>query len=307
MAHYSLTRKSPDFIIIGAMKCATSTLHEQMALQPGIFMTQLKEPNFFSDDEQYAQGMDWYLSLFDSAAIGDLCGESSTHYTKLPTYPDTVERLAQALPEVKLIYVMRHPIDRLVSQYIHEWTQNIISVNINQAIARHPELIEYSCYSKQLRPYFEAFGQERVLPVFFERMLAYPQQELERICQFLGYRDRPTWNYQLEAQNVSQERTRQSQWRDLLVEAPVLKQIRRWFIPKALRTWVRSWWMMKEKPQLDAQQLEALTTLFDRDLAILGTWLGVELSCNNWKAKIKEQALGWNHQPLEKVPETLKS
>jgi hypothetical protein len=194
-----------------------------------------------------------------------------------------------------------------VSLYIHEWTQNIISVNINQAIARHPELIEYSCYSKQLRPYFEAFGQERVLPVFFERMLAYPQQELERICQFLGYRDRPTWNYQLEAQNVSQERTRQSQWRDLLVEAPVLKQIRRWFIPKALRTWVRSWWMMKEKPQLDAQQLEALTTLFDRDLAILGTWLGVELSCNNWKAKTKEQALGWNHQPLEKVPETLKS
>ena len=53
--------KTPNFIIIGAMKCATSTLHEQLALQPGIFMSQLKEPNFFSNDEEYEKGWNWYL------------------------------------------------------------------------------------------------------------------------------------------------------------------------------------------------------------------------------------------------------
>ncbi|NEO98895.1 MAG: sulfotransferase [Symploca sp. SIO2E9] len=125
---------SPNFIIIGAMKCATTTLHEQLARQPGIFMTKLKEPNFFSNDERYAKGINWYLSLLESAKADDLCGQSSTHYTKLPTYSQTIERMYQYLPDVRLIYVMRHPIDRLKSQYIHEWKKRVISVEINQAI-----------------------------------------------------------------------------------------------------------------------------------------------------------------------------
>ena len=94
---------SPNFMIIGAMKCATSTLHEQLALQPGIVMTEPKEPNFFSNNEEYQRGMDWYLSLFTEAQATDICGESSTHYTKLPTYPETVSRIAAEFPELKFI------------------------------------------------------------------------------------------------------------------------------------------------------------------------------------------------------------
>jgi hypothetical protein len=104
--------RQPNFITIGAMKSATSTLHEQLKQQPGFFMSEEKEPNFFSNDEIYANGLDWYSSLFSNAAPGDLCGESSTHYTKLTTYPHTVARMKAALPHVKLIYMIRHPIDR---------------------------------------------------------------------------------------------------------------------------------------------------------------------------------------------------
>ena len=173
----------PDFLIIGAMKCATSTLHDRLAMQPGIFMTQLKEPNFFSNDEQYSQGMEWYLSNFQAAEPMDICGESSTHYTKLPTYPHTVERIYKQFPNIKLIYVMRHPIDRLVSQYIHEWSQRTIRVDIDRAISQYPRLVEYSRYSMQLEPYLKTFGKEQILPVFFERLLNRKQEEFERICQ----------------------------------------------------------------------------------------------------------------------------
>ena len=166
--------KQPDFIIMGAMKCATSSLHEQLARQPGIFMSALKEPNFFSDDDQYAKGMDWYHSHFAHAQPTDLCGESSTHYTKLPTYPQTIARLSQSLPDVNLIYVMRRPVNRLVSQYIHEWSMRIISTDINEAIAAYPELIAYSRYTLQLEPYFDAFGPDRVLSVFFVRLCSLP-------------------------------------------------------------------------------------------------------------------------------------
>jgi hypothetical protein len=280
----------PHFIIIGAMKCATSSLHEQLAYQSGIFMTHLKEPNFFSDDENYHKGMDWYLSLFSQAKSDDLCGESSTHYTKLPTYPQTVNRLHQHFPDLKFIYVMRNPIERLVSQYIHEWSQRVITEDINQAIFSFPELIKYSLYSEQLEPYLVQFGTDKVLPVFFEKLLAEPQSELERICHFIGYQGTPKWNLDLEAQNVSQQRMRSSLWRDFLVEAPVLKQIRRLFIPKSFRNWVRSFWTMKQKPQLSSENMDYLKNIFNQDLAILSSWLDMELNCDNFKEQVQSKS-----------------
>ena len=256
-------------------------------------MSELKEPNFFSNDEQYAKGIEWYLSHFQTASADELCGESSTHYTKLPTYPHTVDRIRKHIPEVKLIYVMRHPIDRLVSQYVHEWTMQVISVDINQAIRQHPELVDYSRYSMQLKPYFETFGREKVLPVFFERFLNHEQEELERICHFIGYEGKPIWNSELDAQNVSRERMRKSALRDFFVETPVLREIRRQFIPKSWRTWVRSLWTMKKKPEINPQQLEHLQFVFDEDLSVLGSWLGVSLSCDNFKAMVKADSRDW--------------
>src|SRR4051794_32998775 len=105
-------------------------------------MSRPKEPNFFSDDEIFARGFDWYTSLFQKAELTDLCGESSTHYTKLPTHPHTVERLASALPRVKFIYVMRHPIDRLLSHYGHESANGRMTMGIGEAVDRFSELID---------------------------------------------------------------------------------------------------------------------------------------------------------------------
>ena len=288
----------PNFLIIGGMKCATSTLHEQLARQPGIFMSELKEPNFFSNDEQYAKGLEWYLSHFQTANAEDLCGESSTHYTKLPTYPNTIKRIYQHLPGVKLIYVMRHPIDRLISQYIHEWTLNVISVEINQAITQHSELVEYSLYSRQMEPYLEIFGQERILPVFFERFLNYRQEELTRICRFIGYQGQPIWQNELDAQNVSSERMRQNLLRDFLVEVPILREIRQQLIPKSWRTWVRNLWTMNQKPEIEPQNLDYLQAVFDKDLAKLGSWLGIELSCDNFKATVRDSSIDWKTDEL---------
>ena len=87
----------PDYLIIGAMKCGTSTLAVQLGAQPGLFMTTPKEPNFFSDDVIYSRGAAWYQALFDDAKPGDIKGEASTHYTKLPTHPDTLSRLRNLL------------------------------------------------------------------------------------------------------------------------------------------------------------------------------------------------------------------
>ncbi len=289
----------PHFMIIGAMKCATSTLHEQLALQPGIFMTDPKEPNFFSNDEEYAKGIRWYESLFATADAKDLCGESSTHYTKLPTYPHTIERIRQYAPEVKLIYVIREPIGRLVSQYIHEWSQNIISIPLNDAIDQYPELITYSCYSMQIKPFLDVFDPAQILLVFFEKLCQDPQSELERVCDFIGYPHKPVWSFGLAEQNVSSQRMRKSVLRDLIIETPGLKQIRKGLIPQGFRDWVKGFWMMKKKPKLSPETRAQLTTLFDEDLAILGSWLNLDLTCESFKFIATTTSPRWTIQQVE--------
>jgi len=284
--------RRPDFVIIGAMKSATSTLHTQLAAQPGFFMSTPKEPNFFSDADIWARGLDWYEGLFAGAAPDELCGDSRTHYTKLPDLPDALPRLREYLPGAKLIYVMRHPVDRLVSHYIHAWSERTIDGAIDQAIDEHPALVDYGRYAMQIGPYLEAFGKDAVLPLFFERMLREPQAELERVCKFLGYRRIPHWEHEVRA-NVSGERLRRSALRDALVLNPLATFIRRNFIPQSVRDRVKAKWQMREKPALGPDALAKVTARFDSDLARLGPLLGVELNCGNFKSAVTAAPLNW--------------
>lgn len=280
----------PDFIIIGAMKCGTSTLHEQIALQSGTHLSEPKEPNFFSDDAEYQRGWKWYEQLFTGAQDGDLRGESSTHYTKLPTYPETIDRISQHLPSpLKLIYVMRHPVDRLVSHYVHDWTEQKVSTPIDEAIDSHLDLINYSKYAMQLAPFVKQFGSQNILPVFFERMISRKQEELERVCQFLGYAKKPTWDDGLAAQNQSSERMQMTLLSSFLLNFPGMRTFRNAFIPKSFRERIKGRWQMKDKPKLSADSEAKLVEIFDTDLRDLSSMLGVELNCKNFKEVARGQ------------------
>ena len=290
--------KRADFIIIGAMKCATSTLRLQLARQAGFFMC-AEEPNFFSNDDRYSRGIEWYENLFEGAPAGCLCGESSTHYTKLPTYPHTVERMYGDMPDIRLIYIMRHPIDRLVSQYIHEWTERNIDVPINVAIDRHPELISYSCYAMQIEPYLSTYGSRHVLPVFFDGLRTEPQAELERVCRFLGYEGEVKWAHE-RPQNVSSERMRKSALRDAIVEFPPLAMVRRRFVPKAIRNRVRDLWTLRQRPEISEANQRRLVQVFDEDLKRLGEWIGQDISCANFRQVTagESRPVAWKKEEL---------
>ena len=285
--------KLPDFIIIGAMKSATSSLHVQLGAQTGIFMSEPKEPNFFSDDDQYERGTSYYLGLFASAGESDLCGESSTHYTKRPDYSRTVPRMKALLPNVKLVYVMRHPVERLTSHYVHQWTENVIRCDINEALDLHPELIHYSRYSYQLEPYFEAFGKGSVLPVFFQAIRRQPQTELERVARFIGHRGRVSWKPDLGEQNVSARRFRRFRGYELIVDSPPMVFLRRTLVPQSVRDAVKARLTMTEKPALSASNIARLESIFDDDLRVLSSWLGVHLTCRNFDEKTSSGQWEW--------------
>ncbi|MHB1560161.1 MAG: sulfotransferase family protein [Isosphaeraceae bacterium] len=284
----------PDFIVVGAMKNATTTLHEQLARQPGLFMCRPKEPNFFSDDAIYARGWNWYGDLFRTAQDADLRGEPSTHYTKLPTYPWTVDRMVRDLPRLKLIYVMRHPIDRLVSHYVHEVTTGRVRGGVAEAIEQLPELVEYGRYSLQLQPFLDAYGPSSVLPVFFPRLVHHSQAELKRIGEFLDVEHPLYWDDAMEPQNQGTERLRPSAVRVALVQAPVLTTIRQKVVP---RTWSRPlkvfWRARVEPPRISPVLRSRLGEVFDADLAELGSWLGIPLDCETFHDQTVDRSLDW--------------
>ena len=277
-----MTKRLPDFVLIGAMKCATTTLHRQLADQDGIFMAE-KEIGFFRDDDLQGRGGDSYGEYFAGAPGNVLVGESSTDYTKMPTHVGTAARMREMIPDVKLIYVMRHPIDRLVSHYVHDWTERLVSVPLDQAVEDHPVLIDYSRYAMQLRPFLDAFGPQRILLVFFESLVRAPDEEMARIGEFLGTPAPLSWNAEEEPTNVSRDRLRRNPIRDLLVWNPISTWLRRCLVPQRVRDAIKGHWQMKERPKPSPEVRARLTACFDEDLTVLGDWLDLHLACENWK------------------------
>jgi len=240
----------PDFLIIGAMKCGTSTLAAQLGAQEGLFMTTPKEPNYFSDDAVFAKGPDWYAALFSEAPAGALRGEASTHYTKRPDLDQTLTRMLEAFSTPpRLIYVIRNPLERAVSHYIHEWSEARLSNDADAAFAQDQSLVNYGRYAYQIRPYIEAFGSEAVLMTSLEAIKHAPQDTLTAIGAHLG-RPGLRWKTDLEAQNVSAQRVRPLPLHGLLVENPVARALRRTLVPKALRNRVKAARSMADRPTI---------------------------------------------------------
>ena len=261
----------PDFLLIGAMKSATTTLAAQLAAQDGIFITDPKEPNYFSDDDVYARGPDWYARLYAEAPTGALKGDASTHYTKLPTYPETIARVQAAGLHPKLIYIIRNPVIRARSHYHHNFGRGEVGADVVAEFTAHPEFIDYGCYAMQIAPWIEAFGAEAVHLTSQEAIRAEPERVLQEVARFIGH-DRPvTWREDKAQENVSAERSRPlpQPFQFLLVDNPVATVLRRSLVPKSLRTAIRDSRKVTEKPSLPDTLREALEVRFAEDHAAL--------------------------------------
>lgn len=259
----------PDFVVIGAMKCGTTTLAAQLGAQKGIFVTTPKEPNFFSDDDIFAKGEAWYESLFDAAAPDDIRGEASTHYTKLPDLPDTVARMRAALPDVRFVYMIRDPMARVVSHYVHEWSQGVLSAPLSEALDAHPALVDYGLYGMQIAPFVEAWGREAICLTSLERMRDDPEAELTRVAAHLGHDGPVVWQAEDSAENTGASRTRKLPLHDLLILNPVAARLRRALVPKRLRTWVRRARQMKDRPVIPETRVAELRRRFAADRDVL--------------------------------------
>lgn len=167
------------------MKSGTTSLHHYLNGHPDVFMSEPKEPQYFVDTTLHPDDLDWYLGLFDGVGDERYLGESSTFYSMLPEFPGPVERIREFNPDSFFIYIMRDPVDRILSHYWHMVRQRDEWRPLRRLIDEDGAYLAVSDYAMQLRPYLDAFGEERVKTLTFEEMKADPLGSVNDIFRWL--------------------------------------------------------------------------------------------------------------------------
>jgi hypothetical protein len=177
----------PNFLVIGAMKAGTTSLYQYLRVHPQVFMASTKEVNFFNPLRNWRRGVGWYASNFEG--VGDdvvAVGEASTSYTKYPWIRGVPERIRSVLGDVKLIYLIRDPIERMRSHYLHNLVTGQERRPIERAFSEQPMYLNISRYSMQLTRYLECFPRERLMIVDSRDLRFDRSQTLGRIYDFIG-------------------------------------------------------------------------------------------------------------------------
>jgi hypothetical protein len=179
----------PDFLVIGAMKCATSTVCAYLEDHRSVFMVQNGEPNFFSDNENWAKGSEWYAQFFEGRGAETFCSEGSNNYTHDAIYPHSAERMADFCPDAKLIYMVRHPVQRIIASWIQKRANQGDNVpsTLDRAVREMPDhFIDESLYWRQLSQYRAHFADDRIFIGFMEDLKADGPAFMARLCGFLN-------------------------------------------------------------------------------------------------------------------------
>jgi hypothetical protein len=180
----------PNLFIVGAMKCGTTSLHKYLDQHPAISMSSVKEPNIFTRPD-WQEELSGYESLIDAEA--PVRGESTTDYTKYPLFPHVPTRIAEVSPHAKLVYLVRDPLSRCVSHWLHNAQRGYEKRPFDEAVRDFddPENLYVWCgrYASQVERYLEYFGLDQLLVLDQGQLLNDRLATVRRVFRFLGVDD----------------------------------------------------------------------------------------------------------------------
>jgi len=146
----------------------------------------LKETNFFIEEGNWSNGIEWYHDLFAPATPGQLVGEASPAYTMFPTFAGAPRRMAQHIPEAKLVYLMREPVTRMISGWEHLRADYMDRRPLNQALLADLVYVAPSQYALQIEQFLAYYDRSALLVVRTEDLAANPLATMTKVCVHLG-------------------------------------------------------------------------------------------------------------------------
>ncbi len=187
-----------DFIGIGVEKGGSTWLGKCISEHPEIWFPKGREIYFFNDVDahflkftttKYERGIKWYKSQFVHCPNGKKKGEWAITYicTK-----KTARRIKKHFPEVKLIAVLRNPVDRAFSQYLYEVRLGLIdkSMSFEEVLKVRPDYTQKGYYAKQIKDYLEFFRKDQLLILIYEKVKESPEKYVKKVWNFLGLEDK---------------------------------------------------------------------------------------------------------------------
>jgi sulfotransferase family protein len=169
--------------VIGAAKAGTTSLHRYLDAHPQIAMSREKELNFFSDERNWARGLEWYSGEFEDAPVR---GESCPAYSSWPIRPGVPEKISRALADVRLVYLVRDPIERIASHWVHRSVSVERRPFAEAVTAPGNRYVAASSYATQLERYLLHFPADRILVVDADDLRVERRGTMRRIFEFAG-------------------------------------------------------------------------------------------------------------------------
>lgn len=295
----------PNFLVIGAAKSGTTSLYAYLRQHPKIFFSELKEPRFFAlegKEPNYAgpaqivnrkaiTTMSAYEQLFQAATHETAIGEASTLYLCSDQAP---ERIKHHIPNVKLITILRNPIDRAFSSYSHMVRDGFETLSFEEGLAQEeariqenwPPLWHYvqrGFYHAQIKRYFDKFEENQIKVYLYEDLIRRPQWLIDDIFQFLEV-DTDFQPDVSRKSNVSGT-PRNKAISQMLAQDNWIKAISRQLLSKSIRGKIYKSVKKKNLGKADTMKTETrdmLTELFRKDITALETLIHRDLS--HWLA-----------------------
>lgn len=260
----------PTFIIMGAMKGGTTSLHAYLGRHPDVFMSHRKELNFFSDDSIYGRGVSWYREQFDAGR--PVRGEASPNYSKRDLFPHAAARLEALLPGVRLIYLVRDPVHRFISHYRHSLSAGMERRSLAEVLRVRDHNFQVFFRTGLYRYQLDAFGFSanpgRFLVLPSEDLEEKPAETLKAALRFAGA-DPSTYPPETENRRLhrgsgkTMPRAWARPWIRHPLSAPLLKRL-----PAP--------WVRRPLPDIrpTADQMTQLRELYMEEIAALRILLG---------------------------------
>lgn len=267
--------RSPGFFIIGAQKSGTTSLQRYLSAHPDAYC--IGETHFF--DFHFDRGMDWYRGLFapyvERKVLGEKCPEYLFHH-------GAIRRMAEVIPDARLLVLLRDPVDRAYSQYWHARRTGEETLSFEDALDTEDERVAAGAwnfaytrrgrYLPQLQRVCEEFPRENLSVHIFEDMKRDPAGVFADVCRFLGIDDRVRPESLGTVANRYRRVRSKLLW-DLLVRRGGWTRSRR--IRAKLR---RALTREASYPVMDPRTRERLAATFEQDNVALARWLERDLS-----------------------------
>ncbi|WP_425390685.1 sulfotransferase family protein [Ekhidna sp.] len=301
---------TPNFIIIGAGKSGTTSLYEYLLEHPEVYMSPVKETNFFAlegeklkdakDDPDQMHHYPWsitewsdYEDLFKGVTTEKAVGEVSPMYLYSEKAAVNIKR---KLPNVKLIAILRNPVDRLYSRYMHLVRENRQPTNnFEDALKRETiwwrrnDLVQEGFYYSHLKKYYDLFDESQISVYFYEDFRSNPQRVIKDIYRFIGVDDTFLPDFSTEY-NVSGKIKNQA-FDKLIGQQSVLKstlskmspQLVRWVQSQSsIKKWVNKFRKMnlEKAPLSESTREKLIKQVYQSEIKALQQLVGRDLT--NW-------------------------